>query len=72
LNKYLVSLGPGAPVKSLKDIIDFNEKHRDRELPYFGQDIMVKAQAKGPLTEKKYLMALAKTIACRVLRESTP
>jgi amidase len=60
LNKYLVSLGPGAPVKSLKDIIDFNEKHRDRELPYFGQDIMVKAQAKGPLTEKKYLMALAK------------
>jgi amidase len=60
LNKYLASLGPGAPVKSLKDIIDFNEKNRDRELPYFGQDIMVKAQAKGPLTEKKYLMALAK------------
>ena len=60
LNKYLASLGPSAPVKSLKDIIDFNEKHRDRELPYFGQDIMTKAQAKGPLTEKKYLMALAK------------
>jgi amidase len=60
LNKYLASLGPGAPVKSLKEIIDFNEQHRDRELPYFGQDIMVKAQAKGPLTEKKYLMALAK------------
>ncbi|HEV8587370.1 MAG TPA: amidase [Pyrinomonadaceae bacterium] len=60
LNKYLASLGPNAPVKSLKEIIDFNEQHRDRELPYFGQDIMVKAQAKGPLTEKKYLMALAK------------
>jgi amidase len=60
LNKYLAALGPSAPVKSLKEIIDFNEKHRDRELPYFGQDIMTKAQAKGPLTEKKYLDALAK------------
>jgi len=60
LNKYLASRGASAPVKSLKDIIDFNEKNRDRELPYFGQDIMVKAQAKGPLTEKKYQEALAK------------
>ena len=60
LNKYLALLGPNAPVKSLKDIIAFNDKNRARELPYFGQDIMVKAQAKGPLTEKKYLMALAK------------
>ncbi|HEX6188152.1 MAG TPA: amidase [Pyrinomonadaceae bacterium] len=60
LNKYLASLGPSALVKSLKDVIDFNEKNRDRELRYFGQDIMVKAQAKGPLTERKYRMALAK------------
>jgi amidase len=60
LNKYLASLGPSAPVHSLKEIIDFNEKNRPRELPYFGQDIMIKAQAKGPLTEKKYLDALAK------------
>ena len=60
LNKYLASLGPSAPVKSLKDVIDFNEKNRARELRYFGQDIMIKAQAKGPLTERKYRMALAK------------
>lgn len=60
LNKYLASLGPSAPVKSLKEIIDFNEKNRARELRYFGQDIMIKAQAKGPLTERKYRMALAK------------
>jgi amidase len=59
LNNYLASLGPSAPVKSLKDIIDFNEKHRDKEMPWFGQDIMLKAQEKGPLTEKKYLDALA-------------
>ena len=60
LNKYLASLGPSAPVKSLKDVIDFNEKNRARELRYFGQDIMIKAQAKGPLTERKYRLALAK------------
>jgi amidase len=55
LNTYLASLGPTAPVKSLKDIIDFNERHKDQEMPWFGQEIMIQAQAKGPLTEKKYL-----------------
>jgi len=60
LNTYLAGLGPEAPVHSLKDVIDFNEKNRDREMPYFGQDIMIKAQAKGPLTSKAYLTALRK------------
>jgi amidase len=60
LNSYLVSLGPRAPVKSLKEIIDFNEQYRDREMPYFGQDLFIKAQAKGPLTDKAYRDALAK------------
>ncbi len=62
LNSYLASLGPRAPVKSLKEIIDFNEQYRDREMPWFGQDIMIKAQAKGPLTEKAYKDALAKNL----------
>ena len=60
LNSYLAALGPRAPVKSLKEIIDFNEQYRDREMPYFGQDLMIKAQAKGPLTDKAYRDALAK------------
>ncbi|PYS90419.1 MAG: amidase [Acidobacteria bacterium] len=60
LNSYLAALGAGAPVRSLKEIIDFNDKHRAEELPYFGQDLMIKAQAKGPLTSKEYLLALAK------------
>ncbi|MFL5569272.1 MAG: amidase, partial [Gemmatimonadaceae bacterium] len=60
LNAYLAGLGSNAPVRSLKDIIDFNDRHKDQEMPYFGQDIMIKAQAKGPLTEKAYLAALAK------------
>ncbi|HEX9221327.1 MAG TPA: amidase [Gemmatimonadaceae bacterium] len=60
LNSYLVGLGPNAPVRTLKDIIEYNERHKDQEMPFFGQDIMTKAQAKGPLTEKAYLTALAK------------
>ncbi len=60
LNAYLARLGPDAPVKSLKDIIEFNDRNRDREMPYFGQDMFLKSQAKGPLTEKEYLDAVAK------------
>jgi len=60
LNAYLATLGPQAPVKSLKDIIDFNEKNRDREMPYFGQDLFIKAQEKGPLTSPAYIKALRK------------
>ncbi|MFZ0770199.1 MAG: amidase [Candidatus Sulfotelmatobacter sp.] len=60
LNAYLAGLGPNAPVKTLKDIIDFNEHNRPKEMPYFGQDLFLKAEAKGPLTEKAYLDALAK------------
>jgi len=59
LNAYLAGLGPGAPVSSLKDIIEFNETNRDREMPFFGQEILTKAEAKGPLTDKAYLTALA-------------
>ena len=53
LNTYLARLGPSSQVHSLKDVIDFNEQYRDREMPYFGQDLFIKAQAKGPLTDKK-------------------
>jgi amidase len=62
LNAYLASLGPKAPVKTLQDIIDYNDRHRDQEMPYFGQEIMIQAQAKGPLTEKKYLDELASNL----------
>ena len=60
LNAYLAKLGPGAPVRTLKDIIEFNERNRDKEMPYFGQDLFLKAQTKGPLTDKEYLDAVAK------------
>ena len=59
LNAYLATLGPDAPVKTLADLIAFNEAHRDRELPLFGQETFLKSQAKGPLTEQAYLDARA-------------
>jgi amidase len=57
LNAYLAAR-PGAPA-SLKAVIDFNEANRAKEMPYFGQDVFIKAQAKGPLSEKEYTDALA-------------
>jgi len=60
LNKYLAWLGPASPVHSLKEVIAFNDAHKDREMPYFGQEIMAMAEKKGPLTSVAYKTALAK------------
>ncbi|MGE5749978.1 MAG: amidase [Gemmatimonas sp.] len=62
LNSYLASLGPKAPVKSLKDIIAFNDRDKAREMPWFGQEIMLQADKKGPLTSEKYRKALARNL----------
>ena len=59
LNRYLAELGPQAPVHSLKEAIEFNERHADRVMPYFGQEIFLEAEAKGPLTDPAYKKALA-------------
>jgi amidase len=64
LNSYLAGLGPKALVHSLNDAIAFNNKHQDRELPYFGQELFLKSEAKGPLTSPDYLKNLAE---CRKL-----
>jgi amidase len=58
LNNYLAGLGPHAPVHSLQEVIEFNERNRDRVMPYFGQDLLLKAEEKGPLTSQDYLKAL--------------
>ena len=60
LNDYFRSLGTRAPVKSLPELIEFNERHRDRELAYFGQETLVEAETKGPLTEQRYIDAKAR------------
>jgi amidase len=58
LNRYLA--GTKACVKTVAEIINFNEENRDRVMPYFGQEHMEIAQGKGSLHDKKYRGALAK------------
>ena len=60
LNRYLADWAPGNGPKTLADLIEFNEHAKDKELIYFGQEIFVQAQAKGPLTDQDYLKALDK------------
>ena len=67
LNAYLQRPGSSAPVKSLAEVIAFNERHAGREMKWFGQDLFIKAQAKGPLTDADYLQARA--LCLRVARD---
>ncbi|MBK8616264.1 MAG: amidase [Anaerolineales bacterium] len=60
LNKYLA--GANAKVKTMADVIKFNEENKDRVLQYFGQERMLKAQESGGLRDKKYRDALAKNL----------
>jgi len=62
LNKYLKSLGEDARVHSMEDVIRFNEENESSVMPYFGQEHMIVAQAKGSLREQKYKDALAKNL----------
>lgn len=60
LNKYLQERGAPAGRRTLKELIKFNEDNRAREMPYFGQELFQQAEAKGALTSKDYLAAVAK------------
>ena len=62
LNAYLAALGPSAPHKTLADLIAFNDQNADREMPYFGQEQFIRAQAKGPLTTPAYKAAREKCL----------
>jgi amidase len=64
LNAYLAGLPAGVRIRTLAEAIAFNERERDREMPYFGQETFVQAEAKGPLSSPGYRKALA---TCRRL-----
>jgi amidase len=64
VNAYLAGLEPGARVRTLEDVIEFNTRNPGENLPFFGQELLVRAQAKGALTEEEYVRALE---ACRRL-----
>jgi amidase len=60
LNAYLAEWAPRGPIRTLADLIAFNEANKAKELTYFGQEILMQAQEKGPLTDQAYIDALEK------------
>jgi amidase len=68
LNAYLAGLGPETPVRTLADVIAFNEAHAGRTMPYFGQEILLMAEETGGLEDRVYQTALA--VSRRLTREN--
>ncbi len=62
INAYLAGLRPNVKPRTLADLIAFNNRHRIQEMPFFGQELFERAQAKGPLTEKEYVDARARCV----------
>ncbi len=60
LNAFLTTISSNCKNRTLKDIIEFNKEHSEKMMPYFGQELLIKAEEKGPLTNKEYLEALEK------------
>jgi amidase len=60
INAYLAELAPDAPIKTMADVIKYNDEHWAKEQPLFGQQYFTRSNAKGPLTEPAYLEALEK------------
>lgn len=58
LNAYLAKL-PDPPIRSLADLITFNERHADEELAWFGQERLIAAERRGPLSSMAYREAHA-------------
>lgn len=66
LNKYFASLGPAAPIKSVEELIAFNEAD-SIELKHYDQLYLEMAQEKGDLEEEAYQNALSEMM--RLSRE---
>jgi amidase len=64
INAYLAGLEPKTAVKSLRDLIAFNERESQREMPFFGQELFIRAEATSGLESADYRAALAR---CRLL-----
>jgi amidase len=55
INRYLTRLPSSSPARTLKDLIAYNEKNRDREMPFFAQELFLQSESKGPLTDAAYI-----------------
>jgi amidase len=63
LNKYLSA--SNAKVKSLREVIAFNERNKDKAMPFFKQEILISSDKKGNLDSPEYIEALAKSTSAR-------
>ena len=62
LDAYLAGLPASAKApRSLTELIAFNQREHKREMPWFGQELLERSQARGPLTDQAYLDALARS-----------
>lgn len=62
LNDYLTKYGENIGPKSLKEIIEFNKQNKEEVMPYFGQEVFLMAEEKGPLSSDEYKEALEKCL----------
>ncbi|MEN8374339.1 MAG: amidase [Gemmatimonadota bacterium] len=58
VDTYLAAMGDAAPVRTLADVIAYNEANAETSMPYFGQELLVQAQEKGGLNSQEYLESL--------------
>jgi amidase len=62
LNKYLAEFAGAGSAKTLADVMAFNEKNKQKVMPYFSQELFIRAEAKEGLDSKAYLDALANNL----------
>jgi amidase len=58
LNAYLARFNGQLPVRTLADIIEFNNRHAAAEMPFFGQELFEEAEKRGPRSSPDYQKAL--------------
>ncbi len=69
LNTYLAGRGSDGKVRSLADVIAFNQTHRDRMMPYFQQELLEQSQKTGATSSPEYRHARAECL--RLMREES-
>ena len=61
LNAYLATTPKTVKTRTLADVIAFNTANATTEMPYFGQETFIEAEATKGLTDPAYLKALAES-----------
>jgi amidase len=59
LNHYLSGLPDNVEARTLENLIAFNEKYKNEEMPWFGQELFYEAQKKKGLDDPNYGKALS-------------